>query len=473
MATFTYVVLLNDQEVMETAVDNMLLLGSTGHMLCEGSLSEVTRLLREVTGRSAAARLPQLLRAVYGDGDSANDTEPAYDEGAALLIEGRGTKESVGVEMNVRSQRNVPEAVWQLYDEQSTNSLVGSAQEEESSSRLDLVHSTENSLHDVQQYTKNQSFVSKKQGSPLTQVWVQASMQFSVRLEVPYLIAACCADRFFALLQVHWVKRRLGAGACTVAGAALLAAWCQRDAQRGDEAALLAASLLYNSVLCALLVVAILTVSERLREMAVSKSSGSAFAEMLSSALLDLPVAIATACAVVPVLYALHTLNPSALYGTYALVCLIVGLSAWQAFVSFVTVWLQRPPVIACVVMVVVAASMLMSGQFVTVDLLPWPLHMFAYLFIRAVLQRGLVVNDLWCCYLTWTCNALLRDGAVLDEDPANCPAQLQFSGNGWDEGNLGRQFLSDRGMLEDRPAFLLFVLFLSAVGWQIGRAHV
>ena len=84
------------------------------------------------------------------------------------------------------------------------------------------------------------------------------------------------------------------------------------------------------------------------------------------------------------------------------------------------------------------------------------------YVSVVSVTQRALIVNDMQCCYLSTTCNSLAHSMQLADaqfsqpthinnNEYANnssyvmssfCPPGIAFSGDGSDQGNLGRLYL-------------------------------
>ena len=141
--------------------------------------------------------------------------------------------------------------------------------------------------------------------------------------------------------------------------------------------------------------------------------------------------------------YTVYPLNPSSVSIAYFLVCMIVGITAWQAFLIVVAEHFKNSVVLAVLLPYLVVVSSLFNGLNLPLDEYPLFLQYCGYLFIPAVLQRALVSNDLQCCYLSLTCNAL---AANKGKDPFYtpvCPIGLYFTGDGSDGGNLGRHFLS------------------------------
>jgi hypothetical protein len=160
------------------------------------------------------------------------------------------------------------------------------------------------------------------------------------------------------------------------------------------------------------------------------------------------------------------------------------------------------------------SSGTLFGGLVLRLSKIPAIFKVFYFISVSAVTQRALVVNDMECCYLTMTCNSLAQEmkshpstGSTLlppsisadnpsssimrslmtimhpralakdaDDDAAIshryftsstssfttsfCPPGLQFSGDGSDEGNLGRMYLKFMGLDHDFPFFSLLILF-------------
>lgn len=165
---------------------------------------------------------------------------------------------------------------------------------------------------------------------------------------------------------------------------------------------------------------------------------GSAWAQMLAQVMVDFPYALIMSAVALSAAYASHRLNPNSVNAAFATACLVIGLSAWQATTAFIFLAARCSRLAFLALFLLLAVSVLCNGQLIPIRSLPWVLQCGAYVLPPALLQRALVANDLQCCYLTLTCNAL-RLGHF---STPKCPAGLRFSGDGSDEGNLGRSFL-------------------------------
>jgi hypothetical protein len=173
-------------------------------------------------------------------------------------------------------------------------------------------------------------------------------------------------------------------------------------------------------------------------ELAVYRGSG--WAKMIAHVLVNVLHAIITAVVALLSAYTVATLNPGLVHVLFATVAFTAGLLAWQATLALIMHHVKQRPHYVAVVVCVVGAGVILNGQLLPFSSLPQVLRYSANLLVISVLQRALVVNDLHCCHLSVTCNALRKDGYSSNQD---CPVALRFSGDGSDAGNLGREYLT------------------------------
>lgn len=182
-------------------------------------------------------------------------------------------------------------------------------------------------------------------------------------------------------------------------------------------------------------------------------------------------------------------------------ICVHIDISvAWQV---------GYPILIILQYLTFLCSGTLFGGIVLRLSKIPAIFKINYFISVPAVTQRALVVNDMECCYLTMTCNSMVKEMKVhtptsptsisdssamfrsllltfnpraLAEYNANsysdnansasqyfsatssssnfCPPGLQFSGDGSDEGNLGRMYLKFMGLDHDFPFFSLLILF-------------
>jgi hypothetical protein len=180
----------------------------------------------------------------------------------------------------------------------------------------------------------------------------------------------------------------------------------------------------------------------------------SPWAWMIADALRDIPAALILACSAVAALYLVHPHNPEETAVAFAVVCLVVGICAWLSCCQFVLQFVQQRTRGAVALVLILSLSGWMTGIWVPLSDIPVLVQYVSVAFIPALLVRALVANDMYCCYLTLTCNAL---APVTGTSAQDCPEGLHFSGDGSDLGNLGRTFLKVRYI-----AFLTLLLGMS-----------
>ena len=176
----------------------------------------------------------------------------------------------------------------------------------------------------------------------------------------------------------------------------------------------------------------------------------SEWARVLSTVLTDTSRALLISALVLSVLYSTYPLNPNQVNVAFAFVSLVVGTCAWQAFVRFVIALLEGHPLRSSttVIVVVLVVGVLLSGLVPLQHASSLVVLSMRVAVLPALVIRALVVNDLYCCYMTTTCNALLlrQHQQTGSTEPTTstvqCADALAFTGDGWDAGNLGRFYL-------------------------------
>jgi len=220
----------------------------------------------------------------------------------------------------------------------------------------------------------------------------------------------------------------------------------------------------------------------------MEKSSGiiSYIPYVLSALLTEVPRAILQCCLLNGILYMIHPLNPELANATFSFVCLMVGVCAWQSIICVCAVVSDNISVAYTVSFLMLGLGTLFGGLLVGLSKIPLVFRFVYYLSVTAVTQRALVANDMQCCYLSVSCNSLVADisrnrgeesssvfspygggngwnhvGTESESDPsAYCPPELHFTGDGSDEGNLGRLALQVLDLQHTTPIVSLFFLF-------------
>ena len=174
----------------------------------------------------------------------------------------------------------------------------------------------------------------------------------------------------------------------------------------------------------------------------------SEWARVLSTVLTDTSRALLICALVLSVLYSTYPLNPNQMNVAFGYVSFVVGMCAWQAFVRFVIALVEGHPLRSSttVIVVVLVVGVLLSGLVPLQHASSLVVLSMRVAVLPALVIRALIVNDLYCCYMTTTCNALLLLQQTGSTEPTTttvqCADALAFTGDGWDAGNLGRFYL-------------------------------
>jgi len=222
-----------------------------------------------------------------------------------------------------------------------------------------------------------------------------------------------------------------------------------------------------------------------------------------STMLTEIPRAVVQCTILVIVLYTIHPLNPDFINVTFCLVCLMVGVTAWQSLICVCAVATDTIGVAYTISFLALGSGSLFGGLMVRLDKIPHIFRFLYYISVTAVTQRALLVNDLQCCYLTATCQSIADEIKNINRGPPGgqvgpggfapgkdgsdnengggfmitrflqsfnstthfdsttiCPPGLQITGDGSDGGNLGRLYLSILGLERDNPFAGLLFLF-------------
>lgn len=209
------------------------------------------------------------------------------------------------------------------------------------------------------------------------------------------------------------------------------------------------------AVQCVLLVPAIH--AERLLVSVQDGARGvSEWAHQLSALLGDAAQAVVMGVSATAVMYALHPLNPNPLRVIFAGVCMIVGICAWQALVRCCTVLIRDPRRTYGLLGALLLVGAVFGGLVIRMSALPGVLQWLPHASVLSSVQRALVASELQYGSFSATCAMLTATGTGTGTSTGtrtgtgmgggtSCPQSLQFSGDGTDEGNLGRYYLEVR----------------------------
>lgn len=181
------------------------------------------------------------------------------------------------------------------------------------------------------------------------------------------------------------------------------------------------------------------------------------FSYTFCTMLTEIPRAVLQVVFLLSIVYIIHPLNPNTVYRNFSFICLIVGVATFQSLITLCSVITDKISVAYTITFLILGSGTLFGGLLVRYSKLPTLFTFLYYVSITAVTQRALIANDLQCCYLTVTCNSLAGDlyssaasfrNSSLNYLTSNfCPPGLEFTGDGSDEGNLGRFFLTVSAM--------------------------
>ena len=179
------------------------------------------------------------------------------------------------------------------------------------------------------------------------------------------------------------------------------------------------------------------------------------FSYTVSTMLTEIPRAVIQVFLLLCILYYIHPLNPNPINRNFAFICLIVGVATFQSLITVCSMVTDKISVAYTVTFLILGSGTLFGGLLVRYAKIPTVFKFLYYVSIPAVTQRALISNDLQCCYMTVTCNSLAAEyghghhqntsssSSALSSVTSNfCPPGLGFTGDGSDDGNLGRVYL-------------------------------
>lgn len=254
---------------------------------------------------------------------------------------------------------------------------------------------------------------------------------------------------------------------------------------------------------------------------------------VLSAMLTEIPRAIFQSCIFVGMIYTIRPLNPDIINQLFFLVCLIVGVLAWQSQITMCAAITDNLPVAYSMAFLVIGSGTLFGGLMLRFSKIPAIFRVFYFISVTAVTQRAIIVNDMQCCYLTSTCNSLIAEWTAspstsgeqpqgneqsippinsflyslpstssvisttfpsafqyyveesrrllnasdlinfLKEEASYCPPGIQLTGDGSDEGNLGRLYLRFMGLEGNFPFFSLIYLFIVNIVFRVSSGGI
>jgi hypothetical protein len=216
---------------------------------------------------------------------------------------------------------------------------------------------------------------------------------------------------------------------------------------------------------------------------------------IIAALLTEVPRSVVQSAVLLSVVYFAHPLNPTPVNILFTYVGCMVGTCAWQSLICLCCAITDAVDVANTLCFLVLGSGTLFGGLLVRFSKIPVLFKPFYFLSVISVTQRALIVNDLECCYMTSTCNSVtssLRANAQLEDKSIDvssagspnstlagntfCPPGLAFSGDGSDEGNLGRLYLNLMGLdfnALNNPFIGLLILFVFNVLFRIAATLV
>lgn len=167
---------------------------------------------------------------------------------------------------------------------------------------------------------------------------------------------------------------------------------------------------------------------------------------VMAATLTEVPVALVQCAILLIAMYSVHAMNPDNVHQQFTVVCLMMGVIAFQALLTICSVITDSMEVAYSITFMVLSSGTIFGGFLIRFDKIIPPFQIIYFTAVNAITQRALVTNDLSCCYLTTSCNEYIDSITSTNTDTGNatyvCPTELEFSGDGTDTGNLGQAYV-------------------------------
>ena len=138
---------------------------------------------------------------------------------------------------------------------------------------------------------------------------------------------------------------------------------------------------------------------------------------VLSALLSETPRAAMQSAFLMFVVYQVHPLNDAFINRLFCVVCLTVGVCAWQSLICVCSVVTDSISVAYSLCFLSLGCGGLFGGLLVRLSKIPPAFKWVYYTSVTAVAQRALVINDFTCCYLSATCNSIAKGIASAREE--------------------------------------------------------
>jgi ABC-type multidrug transport system ATPase subunit len=109
--------------------------------------------------------------------------------------------------------------------------------------------------------------------------------------------------------------------------------------------------------------------------------------------------------------YLVHGLNPSSTSRCFAVVCLAVGVAAWQGVICICAAATTNVTAATLLAFLFFGGGTLFGGLLIEYENIPMIFRPAYHLSVTAVTQRALIVNDFICCYITLPCGGAGNSG--------------------------------------------------------------
>ncbi|GMH60054.1 hypothetical protein TrST_g7691 [Triparma strigata] len=192
---------------------------------------------------------------------------------------------------------------------------------------------------------------------------------------------------------------------------------------------------------------------------------------VIACMLTEVPRGVLHASILILVGYMFHSMNPDSTNIVFCVVTLMCGCVSWQSVICLVSCMFNEENYVYNMLFLVLGGGTLFGGLLIKLPNIPKLFTPIYYISVPAITQRALVVNDFLCCYLSATCDASGTVGGFSYNyteasffGNEQCPAALEFAGDGSDEGNLGRLALRVIGLDNVDPFIELSSIFSIAV---------
>merc|ERR1719285_22631 len=182
-------------------------------------------------------------------------------------------------------------------------------------------------------------------------------------------------------------------------------------------------------------------------------------AYIIGTTFAELPRAfVQCSCLVIFGLLMVERINHDAPHAVFFFISLTLGGMSFQGLITLCSMLTDDDLKVYNILFFVVGASSLYGGMMVVKDNILFLFKPFYYISIPALTLRSIVINDLFCCQMTFTCDSLDDDFSRRCQpeiDPTQVPDGYTI------DGNMGRAALGYLEMMHESKILILFALVL------------